>query len=193
LSKTESNGLSPFFYLPHAHFISTYGLKHPEEGLRANYELTKRFTAEFSIRPFIIEHEKLTLAKLRLWTRDKNSHVRRLVSEGTRPRLPWASRLPKFQKDPTPVLELLELLKDDPEQYVRRSVANNLGDIAKDHWEVALKVCQAWLDEVGGFKDNERSQARCWIIRHAVRLPAQKGVKEALKLRKMAGGKGVNA
>ena len=192
LSKTDKNGLAPFYYLPHAHYIATYGLEHPADGLRANYELTKRFTAEFSIRPYLIKHEQVTLKQLKAWTRDKNPHVRRLVSEGTRPRLPWASRLPKFQKEPAPVLELLELLKDDPELYVRRSVANNIGDIAKDHWDVALKVCKTWLEEVDGFKDNERSQARCWIIRHAVRLPAQKGVKEALKLRKMAGGKGPN-
>jgi 3-methyladenine DNA glycosylase AlkC len=81
-----------------------------------------------------------TLARLREWARDPHPHVRRLVSEGTRPRLPWAPRLVAFQKDPRPVLELLELLKDDPELLVRRSVANNLNDIGKDHPELLAAV-----------------------------------------------------
>jgi 3-methyladenine DNA glycosylase AlkC len=85
------------------------------------YELTQRFTAEYSIRVFLERYQQQTLDRLREWALDPDVHVRRLVSEGTRPRLPWAPRLRTFQDDPAPVLELLELLKDDPELYVRRS------------------------------------------------------------------------
>ena len=115
LESTEGNGLAPFFYLPHSQLIATYGVSHFESGMEANYEITQRFTAEFSIRPFLIEHRSKCLKMLKRWTKDKNPHVRRLVSEGTRPRLPWAMRLPEFQKDPNHTLPLLEALKDDPE------------------------------------------------------------------------------
>lgn len=83
-----------------------------------------------------------TLARLRTWTGDPNPHVRRLVSEGTRPRLPWAPRLRRFQDDPAPVIELLEILKDDAEEYVRRSVANNLNDISKDHPDAVATIAR---------------------------------------------------
>ncbi len=112
--------------------------------MEAQYELTKRFTAEFSIRPFLERHPEATYARLEKWAHDADVHVRRLVSEGTRPRLPWGSRLRAFQKDPRPRLRLLELLKDDPELYVRRSVANNLNDIGKDHPDVLVKTCARW-------------------------------------------------
>ena len=105
-------------------------------------------------------------------------HVRRLVSEGTRPRLPWAPRLREFQKQPGPVLALLELLKDDSERYVQRSVANNLNDIAKDHPALAFEICARWVEDA--------SPERRWLIRHAVRHPARKGVRAALRLRKLA-------
>ena len=107
--------------------------------------LTQRFTAEYSIRAFLEKHPEATLARLREWARDPSEHVRRLVSEGTRPRLPWAPRLRAFQKDPRPVIELLELLKDDPSLYVRRSVANNLNDIGKDHPQLLAAIAKRWL------------------------------------------------
>jgi hypothetical protein len=101
-------------------------------------------------------------------------HVRRLVSEGTRPRLPWAPRLRMFQQDPTPVLTLLELLKDDPELYVRRSVANNLNDIGKDHPEVLFATCRRWAMNA--------SPEREWLIRHALRSSVKRGEAGALQL-----------
>ena len=113
----------------------------------AQRELTKRFCAEFSIRAFLVRHPEATYARLADWTGDENVHVRRLVSEGARPRLPWASRLRAFQEDPRPVIALLELLKDDPERYVQRSVANNLNDIGKDHPGVAVDLCRRWFDD----------------------------------------------
>jgi 3-methyladenine DNA glycosylase AlkC len=137
--------LASFLYLPHTVFVVEYGLAHFEVSMRAQHALTQRFTAEFSIRPFLVHHPEATLRQLAVWATDPSAHVRRLVSEGTRPRLPWAPRLRQFQTDPAPVLALLELLKDDPELYVRRSVANSLNDIGKDHPEVLNRTAQAWL------------------------------------------------
>lgn len=184
LVQTEGNGLATFFYLPHGHAIVECGLDDFEHGMRANYELTKRATAEFSIRPFLARYRDQSLALLHNWCSDGNPHVRRLVSEGTRPRLPWASRLKDFQQDPGLTLPLLERLKDDPELYVRRSVANHLGDIIKDHPDQGFSVCERWLKEV-----QRRSVApgvvanRKWVIRHAVRLPAKRGEPRAAALR----------
>jgi 3-methyladenine DNA glycosylase AlkC len=186
LEATEGNGLAPFFYLPHAQLIAEYGVSKFESGMATNYEITKRFTAEFSIRPFLIEHRSQCLKLLRRWTKDSNAHVRRLVSEGTRPRLPWAMRLPDFQDDPHLSLPLLEALKDDPELYVRRSVANHLGDIAKDHPEIALDVCESWLGELNELDDEVRAANRRWLIRHAIRLPAKNGVTRATTIRAKA-------
>jgi 3-methyladenine DNA glycosylase AlkC len=106
---------------------------------------------------------------------DPDPHVRRLCSEGTRPRLPWAPRIPSFIKDPTPVLSILEDLKDDENLYVRRSVANHLGDIAKDHPEVVFSICERWL--VDATKEVK------WLIRHALRYPAKKQNKRAIQIR----------
>ena len=145
LDMTEGSGMAPFVYLPHVFFVAEFGLDHFEDSMRAQYELTQRFSAEFSIRPYIEKYPHATLARLEKWTGDSSAQVRRLVSEGTRPRLPWAPRLRAFQIDPRPVLTLLEKLKDDPELYVRRSVANNLNDIGKDHPAVLVDVSRRWL------------------------------------------------
>jgi 3-methyladenine DNA glycosylase AlkC len=146
--------------------------------MRAQYELTRRFSAEFSIRPFLIRWPERTVAQLLAWTSDPDPHVRRLCSEGTRPRLPWGTRIPGFIKDPRPTLPILEALKDDPELYVRRSVANHLGDIAKDHPELVFDLCRRWVKGA--------SAERNWLIRHAVRHPAKKGFEAALEIRKLA-------
>lgn len=183
LTRTTDLGLGVFFYLPHVSFVATYGLdpehnegRDPfEVSMRAQYELTRRFSAEFSMRPFLIRHPERTLARLLEWTADPDPHVRRLCSEGSRPRLPWAMRIPGLIADPRPALPILEALKDDPELYVRRSVANHLADIAKDHPELAFSVCERWRKDA--------PPERRWVIRHAVRLPAKKGVKAALRLR----------
>ncbi len=180
LGATAGFGLKPFFYLPHASFIHGH-LRDWEAGIAANYALTTRFTAEFSIRPFLVREQDRTLARLAEWVADPDPHVRRLVSEGTRPRLPWAEHLSAFIADPAPVLPLLDLLVDDGDLYVRRSVANHLGDIAKDHPELAFSVCRRWLKQA--------SPGRAWTVRHAVRHPAKHGVAAALALRRRAGGR----
>lgn len=187
MPRTDELGLAGFFYLPHGSFVAQFGLDREGNGgedpfeisMRAQYELTRRFTAEFSIRPFLVREPARTLERLLAWTRDPDPHVRRLCSEGTRPRLPWALRLSAFDTDPTPVLPILEALKRDPDLYVRRSVANHLGDIAKRHPERVFALCERWLAEGA---DNELR----WLIRHALRHPARKQVPDALRLRAAA-------
>ena len=189
LTTTEGFGLQVFYYLPYSFFVSKYGLdpkfnngRDPFElSMKAQYEITKRFTSEYSIRNFLIHQQKRTLKRLKSWTEDPSPHVRRLCSEGTRPRLPWAIRIPAFIMDPTPSLSILEKLKDDPELYVRRSVANHVADIAKDHPKVAYKICKDWIKSA--------SDERKWVIRHALRYPAKKNDLIALSIRKKASWK----
>ena len=164
--------MASFLYLPHSVYIATHGLGHFELAMRLQHALTQRFTAEFSIRPFLDHHPAATLARLAEWTQDPSDHVRRLVSEGSRPRLPWAPRLRDFQRDPTPVLALLERLKDDPSLYVRRSVANNLNDIGKDHPAVLTETARRWLVDA--------SAERRWIVGHALRSAVKGGDPAAL-------------
>ncbi|MBX3664471.1 MAG: DNA alkylation repair protein [Burkholderiales bacterium] len=178
LASTDAPGANPdgslasFLFLPHTEYVSRYALGHFEAAMRAQHALTQRFTAEFSIRPFIDKYPERTLALLRQWTCDPSPQVRRLVSEGTRPRLPWAPRLRALQRDPRPALALLERLKDDPELYVRRSVANHLNDIGKDHPALLNAVAKRWLKGA--------SPERAWIVRHALRSAIKRGDPGAL-------------
>lgn len=174
-----AGGMASFLYMPHLFFVAEHGLAHFEESMRAQHALTQRFTAEFSIRAFLEKHPAATLRRLREWTRDESEHVRRLVSEGTRPRLPWAPRLRAFQKDPRPVLGLLELLKDDPSRYVRRSVANNLNDIGKDHPKLLVATARRWL--------RKATPERRWIVNHALRSAVKRADAGALRVLGYAG------
>lgn len=155
-------------------FVGVYGLGDFEGSLQALRRLTPLFSAEFAVRPFITLDPARALKIMGAWRKDKDEHVRRLVSEGTRPRLPWGQRLGVFVKDPAPVLDLLEGLKDDPAEYVRRSVANNLNDIAKDHPEAVLKTCLRWKKGA--------SPERSGIIKHATRSLVKAGSPAALEL-----------
>lgn len=174
IGESELTGMAVFRYLPHAAFIRDYGVDHFEASMLAQHALTQRFTAEWSIRPFLERHPEATLARLREWASDPSVHVRRLVSEGTRPRLPWAPQLKSFIADPEPVLRLLELLKDDPERYVQRSVANNLNDIAKDHPARVVEIARRWL--------RGANEDRQWIVHHALRSLIKQGHRGALEL-----------
>ena len=167
-------GMAPFYYLPHTQFVATRGLDHFELSMHAQYELTKRFSAESSIRPFIVADPERTFATLRQWATDPNAHVRRLVSEGTRLRLPWAMRVPWLDAHAERVLELLELLKDDPAPLVRRSVANNLNDLGKVHAALLVRTCAAWLD---GATEERRA-----LLEHAMRSAVKRGDAGALRL-----------
>ena len=183
LKRTEDNGLAPMFYMPHCSYIAKYGIdpgnnndKDPfEASFSAMYELTQRFTCEFPIRYFIVADLPRVFDKLNGWLNDPNPHVRRLCSEGTRSRLPWDIRLKALVADPSPCIPLLEHLKNDESLYVRRSVANHIGDIAKDHLDLALDLCRSWLP--GASKELK------WVIRHALRHPSKKGNEKALALR----------
>jgi 3-methyladenine DNA glycosylase AlkC len=156
-----SEGMAPFLYLPHSFVIAEHGIGCFEVAMEAQHALTQRFTAEFCIRPYIAAEPERTLARLAAWTGDPSAHVRRLVSEGTRPRLPWAARLRDLQRDPRPVLPLLRRLRDDPSEYVRRSVANHLNDIGKDHPALLVEVARDWARDAGP----ERRR----MLRHALR------------------------
>lgn len=167
-------GMAPFFYYPHTVFVSERGLDHFDLSMKAQFELTKRFSAEASIRPFLARYPERTLRVLRDWSRDTNPHVRRLVSEGTRLRLPWAMRVRWLDENPERVVELLELLKDDPASVVRRSVANNLNDLGKVHPALLATTCGAWLR---GATDERRA-----LIEHALRSAVKRGDPNALRL-----------
>ncbi|HZL93343.1 MAG TPA: hypothetical protein VFB99_06850 [Vicinamibacterales bacterium] len=167
-------GMAPFFYLPHVLFVAERGLEHFELSLRAQYELTQRFSAESSIRPYIAREPERTFAFLRDCARDNNAHVRRLASEGTRLRLPWAMRVSWLDENPERVVELLELLKDDAASVVRRSVANNLNDLGKLHPQLLIETCAAWLDGA--------SLERRALVEHALRSAVKRGEAGALKL-----------
>lgn len=167
-------GMAPFFYLPHTIFVAEHGLDHFDLSMRAQYELTKRFSAESSIRAYIAHDPERTFAVLRKWATDADPHVRRLVSEGTRLRLPWAMRVAWLDAHPQRVLELLELLKDDPSSLVRRSVANNLNDLGKVYPELLTRTCAAWLEGA--------SPERRALIEHALRSAVKRGEAAALRL-----------
>jgi 3-methyladenine DNA glycosylase AlkC len=167
-------GMAPFFYFPHTLFVAERGLDHFDLSMKAQYELTKRFSAEGSIRPYIEKYPEQTFEVLRGWTKDRNPHVRRLVSEGTRLRLPWAARVAWLDANPERVLELLELLKDDQATLVRRSVANNLNDLGKIRPDLLMRTCQSWL---GGASEERRA-----LVEHALRSAVKRGESAALQL-----------
>lgn len=163
-----------YWLMPVARFVEEFGLDDPHLSLGAVYEITKRHTGEYALRPYIERHTALTFSYLERWTTDPNPHVRRLVSEGTRPRLPWARRLQRVINDPAPVLSLLRKLRDDPSAYVRRSVANNLHDLVQDHRELVLAEFEAWRVDA--------PETRRWVIRHALRNLVKKGDPRAIEL-----------
>jgi 3-methyladenine DNA glycosylase AlkC len=175
---TDDKGLAGWMMMPITDYIAEASLrdnaKYFTQGLDLLHACTQRFSAEFSIRPFLRDHASKTLDVLATWATDQNVHVRRLVSEGSRPYLPWGLRLQAFAKDPTPILPLLAQLKDDPSEYVRRSVANNLNDIAKDHPDKVVEIVSTWWDE--GNKDRTR------LIKHACRTLIKDGHSGALAL-----------
>jgi 3-methyladenine DNA glycosylase AlkC len=155
-------------------FVSKYGKDHFDLSMQALYEMTKRFSAEGDLRTFIeIDYDR-AMRILHAWCTDSSPHVRRLVSEGTRPRLPLAGRIRRFQKDPRPVIELLDKLKDDESQYVRRSVANNINDIAKDNPAIAIATLKRWS------KDSKPEVQ--WVVRHAARSLIKQGHPETMAI-----------
>jgi 3-methyladenine DNA glycosylase AlkC len=156
-----------------ADYIEVFGQEHPDESLFALGEITKLVSAEFAIRPFIIRYPEKTMQYLYEWSASKDANVRRLASEGCRPRLPWAMALPMFKNDPSPVLPILENLKEDTSEYVRKSVANHLNDIAKDHPVLVINLVKNW---------HGKHPNTDWIIRHGCRSLLKNGDIQALTL-----------
>lgn len=162
-----NDALRGFAAWPLTDYVSVYGIKAPKNSLRVLEKLTPLFSAEFAIRPFIEQHESFTFEFLQKWLVHPNEHVRRLVSEGTRPRLPWGKRLNKFIENPAPIIPLLAALRLDSSQYVVRSVANSLNDIAKDHPDLVIDICRQWQAKDKGKSD--------WLISHATRSLVKSG------------------
>jgi 3-methyladenine DNA glycosylase AlkC len=160
-------GLAGWVLWAFGEFVARRGLDQPGRALRTLHAITQRFTAEFAIRPLLVAHPDLVLATLAGWVHDPSPHVRRLVSEGSRPRLPWGLRLQRLVDDPRPTLPLLAALQDDASAYVRRSVANHLNDIAKDHPDLVAD----WLEQhLPG-----ATPARRALLRHASRTLIKQG------------------
>ena len=170
----ELKGYEGFIIIPQAGFISRNGMDYFDLSIKVLFEMTLRFSTENDIRPFLIRYPEKTIARLKELARHPHALGRRLASEGTRPRLPLCGRLDIFIKDPSPVLEILEILKDDPALVVRRSVANNLNDISKDNPEVVVETLTRW-------KKNA-SPEREWLINHSLRTLYKMGHPKALEL-----------
>lgn len=158
-----------FMFLPD--YIATYGLDDYENSVKALEFLTQFISAEFAVRPFLLKYGDRLMADMLQMSTHRNHHVRRFASEGSRPRLPWGAAIPALKKDPTLILPILENLKNDPSEYVRRSVANNLNDITKDNPDVVIGIAKKWKG-LGKETDD--------IIKHACRSLLKSGHPEIL-------------
>ncbi len=163
-----------YWLMPVAKFVELYGLEHYDISMRAIYEITKRHTGEYAIRPYIEKAPRPSARLIKKWARDANVHVRRLASEGLRPRLPWAKKFDIFIDNPEPVLEVLEVLKADNSNFVKKSVANNMNDILKDNYDIAMPILRRWADL--------RNPHTNWIIKHALRNLLKQNDREAVKI-----------
>ncbi len=172
-NEMDGRGIAGWAVMPMADYVATHGLEDVALSLGVLREMTQRFTAEFAVRPFFIAAEAQTLRVFSDWAEDANFHVRRLASEGSRPRLPWGLRLQSFVADPAPLLPILEALRDDERDYVRRSVANNLNDIAKDHPDLVARLAGDWLENA--------SKDRVRLVKHACRSLIKDGHAGALQ------------
>lgn len=158
-----------FMFLPS--IIEVYGLDYFDASMKAMTEVTQFTSCEFAVRPFYLKYPKEMLDQTVFWSKHSNFKVRRLSSEGIRPMLPWAMALPAYKQDPSDILPILENLKDDPEEYVRRSVANNLNDISKNQPELVLEIADRWFGEM---------ENRNKLVKHALRTLLKNGNSRAL-------------
>ena len=169
-AKEDFTGLEAMIFQD---FVEVFGLNDFSNSMNALEVFTINSSSEFAIRQFILKYEDKTMNQMKLWAKSKNEHIRRLASEGCRPRLPWAIALPKFKQNPTKVLEIIELLKNDKCLYVQKSVANNLNDISKDNPQLVIDFVK---QNIGKTKELD------WICKHACRTLLKKGDKEVLDL-----------
>ena len=169
-SKVQYSGLA-YMYIPD--FLEQYGVGDIDLSLNAMEKINRITSCEFAIRPYLIADQKKVMAQMLAWSKHPHDSIRRFASEGCRPRLPWAMAIPSLKKDPAPILPILENLKNDPSLYVRKSVANNLNDISKDHPELVVQIAKKWQ---GKSADTD------WIIKHGCRGLLKSGHKEILHL-----------
>jgi len=176
ISTTDKKGNTPitgFDSWPLNQYVEDYGLDHYDVSMQAMHHFTTLFSSEFAIRPYLIQNDKKVFKDLKKWSKDKNYHVRRLVSEGTRPHLPWGLKVSAVHANLERNLNLILPLKDDSHEYVRRSVANHLNDIS--HLDEAL-----FIKTIKSIKMD--SDERKWLVRHACRTLLKKGHPQILKL-----------
>ncbi|WP_204078105.1 DNA alkylation repair protein [Planotetraspora phitsanulokensis] len=166
---------------PATEYVGTRGIEHLDEAMATLAVLTPFATGEFAVRPYLDHYRDDALKIMHGWAGSADEHLRRLASEGSRPRLPWGSRV-RWLMSPGPTLPILDLLRDDPSEYVRRSVANHVNDLAKDHPEVAVGLLGRWRTEGGSHVER--------VVRHAVRGLIRAGHPEALSLMGAVPGSG---
>ncbi|NRA62444.1 MAG: DNA alkylation repair protein [Psychrobium sp.] len=166
-----SEGSVEFMFLPQ--YIELFGIDDFDHSMTAFEQVTQFTSAEFAVRPFLIKYPQAMLQQMQAWTKHQHPRVRRLASEGSRPRLPWAMALPSFKQDPQPLLNIINALYQDSDEVVRRSVANNLNDIAKDNTDFVLQFATTHLGEN---KNTDR------LIKHACRTLLKQGNGEVLAL-----------
>lgn len=179
IEQLKKSGIKPGFeYMFFPDFIEQFGQADVPASLQAMETVTQFTSCEFAIRPFLVKHPDVVMQQMLQWSRHAHPSVRRFSSEGCRPRLPWAMAIPALKKDPAPILPILKNLKSDPSLFVRKSVANNLNDIAKDHPDLVIKLVKKWK---GKTKETD------WIIRHGCRTLLKKANQHAYALFGLAG------
>lgn len=177
LEDKKIKGGFEYMFIPD--FVEQFGLSNLKTSLSAMETMTQFVSCEFAIRPFLLKHQQEVMKQMLIWSRHKHANVRRFSSEGCRPRLPWAMAIPTLKKDPSPIIPILENLKSDPSLFVRKSVANNLNDIAKDHPDLVTSLVKKWKG-LSGETD--------WIVRHGCRTLLKKANAEAYDLYGLSGG-----
>jgi 3-methyladenine DNA glycosylase AlkC len=171
--KSKNQIIFSYEYFFIADYIEVFGQKDYTSSIAAMEQITKYITCEFAVRPFIINDQDKLMQQMLDWSTHPHENVRRFASEGSRPKLPWGMALKKLIKDPTPILPILENLKADNSLFVRKSVANNLNDISKDHPELVLDLLKRWQNY---------SEHTNWIIKHACRTLLKAGNPKAMQL-----------
>lgn len=165
-----------FFLYPVSQFIELHGSEDLEESLDMIEKLTMRFTGEWAIRPLANLNEKVVLNRMKVWAKHENFHVRRLASEGLRARLPWGKKIDWIDKSPEKSLPIYNKLRNDSVLYVRRSVANSMGDLIKIDEDLAYKTFRTWLSK-------KKTKENLWVIKHAIRTPVKKKNKKFIDLK----------
>ncbi len=180
--KDSAFGLS-LEYLFLADFVQMYGSNDYETSVEAIEKITRFTTCEFAVRPFIAKYPDRMMKRMLDWSKNEHWEVRRLASEGCRPRLPWATALPGLKKNPAPIIPILENLKNDPSEIVRKSVANNLNDIAKDNPRTVIDLAKKWRGE---------SKNTYRIVKHGCRTLLKQGNAEALEIFGSSGAENIS-